>query len=93
MANLDEWIKEIAPSVELRKWFSHDPDRWDEFRRRYRTELAEHSETLNRIRGRAREGPITLIYSARDEKHNDAVVLRDVILGRANPRKERSNDG
>jgi uncharacterized protein YeaO (DUF488 family) len=89
-AKLDEWIKEIAPSAELRMWFGHDPRRWDEFRERYRTELAEHSETLKDLRRRAREGPITLVYSARDEIHNDAVVLRNVILGRAE--KEPSND-
>jgi uncharacterized protein YeaO (DUF488 family) len=89
-AKLDEWIKEIAPSSELRTWFGHDPRRWDEFRKRYRTELAEHSETLKDLRRRAREGPITLVYSARDEIHNDAIVLRNVILGRAE--KEPSND-
>lgn len=89
-AQLDDWIKEIAPSGELRIWFGHDPERWDEFRKRYRAELAEHSETLKDLRRRAREGPITLVYSARDEVHNDAVVLRNVILGRAE--KEPSND-
>jgi uncharacterized protein YeaO (DUF488 family) len=86
-ADLDEWIKEIAPSAELRTWFGHDPERWDEFRRRYRAELAQHSETLKDLRRRAREGRITLVYSAKDEVHNDAVVLRDVILGRADPGK------
>ena len=91
-ARLDQWIKEIAPSVELRTWFGHDPERWDEFRRRYRTELAQHSETLKDLRRRARDGRITLVYSAKDEIHNDAVVLRDVILGRANPKKEHAND-
>jgi len=86
-AKLDEWIKEIAPSAELRTWFGHDPERWDEFRRRYRAELAEHPETLRDLRRRAREGRITFVYSAKDEVHNDAVVLRDVILGRADPSK------
>ena len=89
-AQLDEWIKEIAPSAELRTWFGHDPRRWDEFRERYRAELAEHSEKLKDLRRRAREGPITLVYSARDEVHNDAIVLRNVILGRA--ARKRSND-
>ncbi len=87
-AGLDEWIKEIAPSAELRTWFGHDPDRWDEFRRRYRAELARHPEILKDLRRRAREGPITLVYSARDEVHNDALVLKDVILGKS----EHSND-
>ena len=82
----------MAPSAELRKWFGHDPEHWDEFQRRYRLELAGHPETLKYLRRRAREGPIILVYSARDETHNDAVVLRNVILGRANPKKERSND-
>lgn len=66
----------------MRTWFGHDPKRWDEFRRRYRAELAQHSETLKDLRRRARESPITLVYAARDEAHNDAVVLRDVLLGR-----------
>ena len=86
-ARLDEWIKEIAPSAELRTWFGHDPNRWDEFRRRYRAELARHSNILKDFRRRAREGPITLVYSAKDEVHNDAVVLRNVILGRSDPKR------
>ena len=91
-AEFDEWIKEIAPSAELRTWFGHDPARWDEFRRRYRAELARHSDLLKDLRRRAREGPITLVYSARDEIHNDAVVLRNVILGRPDPKKAHAND-
>jgi uncharacterized protein YeaO (DUF488 family) len=91
-AELDEWIKEIAPSAELRTWFGHDPARWNEFRRRYRAELARNSDRLKDFRRRAREGPITLVYSARDEIHNDAVVLRNVILGRADPKKAQAND-
>lgn len=87
-AKLDEWIKEIAPSADLRTWFGHDPKRWQEFRRRYRTQLAGHSETLNDLRRRAGEGAITLIYAASDDIHNHAVVLRDAILGT----KEHSND-
>jgi uncharacterized protein YeaO (DUF488 family) len=75
-------LKELAPSTELRKWFGHDPERWDEFRRRYAEEIHRHAELLARLRELAREGPITLVYSARDEVHNDAVVLRDVLLGR-----------
>jgi len=89
-ASLDEWIKEIAPSADLRTWFGHEQRRWAEFRKRYRAELAEHSEMLKDLRRRAREGPITLVYSARDAVHNDAVVLRNVILGRAD--KDPSND-
>jgi uncharacterized protein YeaO (DUF488 family) len=82
-AALDDWIKEIAPSTELRKWFAHDPGRWVEFQHRYRAELRQHNDTLNRIRDLARKKTITLIYSARDEDHNDAVVLKSVLLGEA----------
>ena len=82
-AAIDQWIKEIAPSTALRKWFGHDPARWPEFRRRYAAELREHSEELRALRDQARRAPITLIYSAHDEVHNDAVVLRSVLLGRS----------
>jgi uncharacterized protein YeaO (DUF488 family) len=79
---LDQWMKEIAPSPELRKWFGHDPARWDEFRRRYAAELRGNAELLGRLRALARSRPITLVYSAHDEAHNDAVALRNLILGR-----------
>lgn len=79
-AALDHWFKEIAPTAELRKWFSHDPARWSEFRRRYAKELQAHAELLENIRELARKGPVTLVYAARDEQHNDAVVLRDLLL-------------
>lgn len=81
-AGIDEWLKEIAPSTELRKWFGHDPTRWNEFQRRYRSELREHEDALARIRALAKKQTVTLVYSAHDEQHNDAVVLRDVLLGR-----------
>lgn len=87
-ARLDEWMKDIAPSAELREWFGHDPERWGEFRRRYRAELAEQAEKLTDLRRRARETPITLVYAAEDGEHNHALVLRDAILGR----KDHSND-
>jgi uncharacterized protein YeaO (DUF488 family) len=80
-AAIDEWFKDLAPSTQLRKWFGHDPGRWDEFRRRYAMEIRGHAELLARLRELAREGPLTLVYSARDEVHNDAVVLRQVLLG------------
>jgi len=79
-AAIDHWPREIAPSTELRKWFGHDPARWNDFRRRYATELRQHAEQLNEIRKLAREGPITLVYAAHDELHNDAVVLRNILL-------------
>lgn len=78
-AALDDWMKEIAPSAELRKWFGHDPARWAEFQHRYRAELRGQSEALNRIRTLGRAGVVTLIYSAHDEQHNNAVVLRDAL--------------
>lgn len=81
-AAIDQWIKDIAPSTSLRKWFGHEPARWQEFRRRYAAEVHEHPETLNELRNMARRGPITLVFSAHDELHNDAVVLRDILLGR-----------
>jgi len=84
-AAIDEWLKDLAPSTALRKWFGHDPDRWDEFRRRYAGEIHGHAELLAHLRELARRGPVTLVYSAHDEVHNDAVVLRDVLLGRRAP--------
>jgi uncharacterized protein YeaO (DUF488 family) len=78
-AGLDEWARELAPSTELRTWFGHDPERFAEFERRYRTELAAHSGKLDELRRRARHGTLTLVYAARDEEHNDAVVLAEVL--------------
>ena len=79
-AAVDHWMKEIAPSTELRKWFGHDPARWEEFQRRYRSELKDHRDELDRLRELTREGVVTLVYAARDEAHNDAVVLRDLLI-------------
>ncbi|MBN9004019.1 MAG: DUF488 domain-containing protein [Rhizobiales bacterium] len=79
-AALDDWMKEIAPSAELRQWFGHDPDRWPEFQRRYRKELKQHAEQLDRIRALAKRKTVTLVYGAHDEEHNDAVVLKQVLL-------------
>jgi uncharacterized protein YeaO (DUF488 family) len=81
-AAFDEWMKDIAPSAELRRWFGHDPARWNEFRQRYAEEVGQHQDVLDDLRKRARHGPITLVYSARDETHNNAVALRDLILER-----------
>lgn len=81
-AGIDEWLKDLAPSTELRNWFGHDPGRWDGFRRRYSKEIDGHAELLKHLRELARKGAVTLVYSAHDELHNDAVVLRDVLLGR-----------
>lgn len=78
-ADLDEWERELAPSNELRRWFGHDPTRFDEFRKRYRRELEAHADKLNELRGRASRGPVTLVYGARDREHNDAVVLAEAL--------------
>ncbi len=85
-AALDQWMKEIGPSTELRKWFAHDPAKWQEFRRRYTEELQRNAELLQQLRALARHGTVTLVYSAHDELHNDAVHLRDVLLGRSHAR-------
>lgn len=81
-AAVDHWIKEVAPSSELRKWFGHDPERWPEFRRRYRAELKKNP-ALAELRALARKGSVTLLYSAKDEQHNQAVVLKQVLDGGA----------
>jgi uncharacterized protein YeaO (DUF488 family) len=78
-AHLDEWARDIAPSGELRRWFGHEPARFEEFQRRYTEELGAHEEKLRELRGRAREGTLTLVYGARDTEHNDAVVLAEVL--------------
>lgn len=79
-AHVAQWLKEIAPSNELRKWFGHDPERWAEFRRRYQAELAGKGDLLAELRELAKKGRLTLVYSAHDEAHNQAVVLRDRLL-------------
>lgn len=84
-AKLDEWFREIAPGAELRRWFGHDPGRWDEFRRRYRAQLSGQPEALDRLRHLARAGKLTLLYGARDECHNNALALKDILLGRHAP--------
>jgi uncharacterized protein YeaO (DUF488 family) len=78
-ARLDEWEKELAPSTELREWFGHDPGRFAEFRRRYSDELRANAPRLTELRRRARAGTLTLVYSAHDSEHNDAVVLAEVL--------------
>ena len=77
---VERWIKEVGPSDALRRWFGHDPERWDEFRRRYAAELAKQTELLAALRDLAQHGKLTLVYAARDDAHNNAVVLRDVLM-------------
>jgi uncharacterized protein YeaO (DUF488 family) len=78
----DAWIKEVAPSTELRKWFDHRVERWDEFRRRYRRELAANPSAWAPILDASGHGTVTLLYSAHDVLHNGAVVLRDFLMKR-----------
>jgi uncharacterized protein YeaO (DUF488 family) len=87
-AKLDEWAKELAPSSQLREWFGHEPSRFPEFRRRYIDELRADAPRLKELRRRARMGTLTLVYSAHDSEHNDAVVLAEV-LRRGLPRSEK----
>ena len=81
-AAIDLWAKDIAPSTVLRRWFRHDPARWQEFRRRYSEEIHRHRDRLDELRTLAQNGRITLVFAAHDEAHNDAVVLRAILLGR-----------
>ncbi|HEY9039749.1 MAG TPA: DUF488 domain-containing protein [Roseovarius sp.] len=80
--DLDEWCKEVAPSDELRKWFDHDPEKWDQFQRRYRNEL-DRNDSVKALIERVRDGRVTLIYGAKDETHNNAVALRDWLEDKA----------
>jgi uncharacterized protein YeaO (DUF488 family) len=78
-AAIDLWLKEVAPSAELRKWYGHDPARWEEFRRRYRAELDDKGEVLSDLKRRLVEGPVTFVYAAKDESHNSALVLKEYL--------------
>ncbi|MGC8549738.1 MAG: DUF488 domain-containing protein [Acidobacteriaceae bacterium] len=85
---LDAWLKEVAPSTELRKWFAHDPAKWDEFQRRYFAEVDARPEVLEPLLAAVRQGPVTLLYSAHDTEHNQAVALSR-YLANLNKRKKR----
>ena len=74
---IDAWLKDLAPSTKLRKWFGHDPTKWDEFKERYALELEQRSEPLGELVEKARGGHVTLIFSAKDTQHNNAVALRE----------------
>jgi uncharacterized protein YeaO (DUF488 family) len=78
-AKIDLWLKDVAPSAELRKWFGHDPDRWIEFRKRYLKELRQNTDPIKLLKRKAKAGTITLIYAARDEERNSALVLRQFL--------------
>ena len=81
---IDAWLKDLAPSTELRKWFGHDPAKWDEFRKRYAGELEQRSEALEELLEKARAGHVTLVFSAKDTEHNNAVALREHLERRLN---------
>lgn len=78
-AKVDEWLKDLGPSTDLRKWFDHDPEKFDRFRDRYIGELDDHRDELAELRDHARDGRLTLVYSAKDEEHNQAVVIAEVL--------------
>jgi uncharacterized protein YeaO (DUF488 family) len=87
--DMDAWLKDAAPSAELRRWFNHDPAKWAEFRRRYRAELDAHPESWSPLLAKARHGQVTLLYSSHDLEHNNAVVLRDYLSDRLKTRRQR----
>jgi len=78
-AHIDEWVKEIAPSNELRKWYSHDPAKWAEFKKRYRKEIAGEAERLKKIKAEAREQTVTLLFSSKELERNNAVALKEML--------------
>ncbi len=81
-AALDFWTKDVASSIDLRKWFGHDPARWEEFCAKYREELSDNTEVVGTLHALAMKGPVTLLFGARDEAHNEAVVLRSFLRDR-----------
>lgn len=81
-AKLDDWLKDVAPSTELRKWFSHDTEKWTEFQKRYRKELDQHPEAWQPILDAAKEGKVTLLFSSHDAEHNNVVALKKYLENR-----------
>ena len=90
---VDEWLKDLAPSTELRKWFGHDPAKWSEFKKRYRKELSGRPEVINRIKAEARKGTVTLVFSAKDAEHSNAAFLKDFFQGRNGNRRRNGGKG
>lgn len=78
-AHFDDWMKEIAPSTDLRKWFDHDPKRFDEFKKRYKKELENHQEELEKLRNKAQSKKITLLFAAKNKEMNNAVVVKEFL--------------
>lgn len=88
-ARIDKWLKHVAPSTELRKWFGHDPERWDEFRDRYFRELDDTPDAVGQLMAEVQYGPVTLVYAAKDEEHNNAVALKEYLERGAKRKEER----
>ncbi len=82
---LDDWLKDVAPSTELRQWFHHDPAKWQQFRKRYSRELDENPGPWERLLSRARRGRVTLVYSSHDEEHNNAAALKEFLEQKMKP--------
>lgn len=80
-AHVDVWLKDVAPSAELRKWFGHDPERWEQFQKRYWKELEKNEEAVQLLREKSKHGTVTLIYAAHDEEHNGALALKQFLDG------------
>ena len=80
-AAVNLWLKDVAPSPELRKWFGHDPARWEQFQERYRQELREKKDAVQLLQQKGKECTVTLVYAARDEEHNGALVLKRLLQG------------
>lgn len=79
-AQIDEWLKDIAPSTELRKWFGHDPEKWGEFQKKFKAEIRDNKAALNQLKSIVKEhSTVTLVYAAKDEEHNNAVVLQKML--------------
>lgn len=80
-AHLDDWNKDLAPSTELRKWFDHDPEKFEDFSKKYKKELKDQTEVLKQLRQNAKDQTVTLLFGAKDTEHNQAVVLKEVLEG------------
>ena len=78
-AGIDIWLKDIAPSTELRKWFGHAPEKWEEFRKRYHQELKKNTKQIELLKKQLSKGTVTLVYGAKDEEHNEALVLKELL--------------
>ncbi len=78
-AHIDEWLKDVAPSTELRQWFGHDPARWEEFRNRYWSELSSNPRPVDELKTKASHETVTLVYAAKDEEHNGALALKEFL--------------